>query len=161
MANRRKKNARPRQVKRPKKPSCGARVRLMKQNFMVHHKAGYTVRDIARMYELGESTVYDALDEIAAANNVSRESLLWKVKPAVSSVSGVIVHEGEKETEVQGESHPLVSNETMNADTLNLATEEVVTEYEENQQVLNGLLEVVTQLEDTLTQVLEEEKRYA
>lgn len=161
MANRRKKNARPRQVKRPKKPSCGARVRLMKQNFMVHHKAGYTVRDIARMYELGESTVYDALDEIAAANNVSRESLLWKVKPAVTPVSEVIVHEGEKETEVQGESHPLVSNEAMNADTLNLAPEEVVTEYEENQQVLKSLLEIANKIGDTLTEVLEEEKRYA
>lgn len=56
------------------------RMRLMKENFMELHNQGLTVPQIAEKYNLGESTVYHKLQEIADANNVSRESLLKVVR---------------------------------------------------------------------------------
>jgi transposase-like protein len=176
MARHRKKiTAKPNHAKRPKGPSCGERVKLMKENFMSFHKKGYTVSKIARMFDLGESTVYDALDEIAAANNVTRESLLWKVKreaktelapqpeskvptPEVAPQSEVKDHT----PEVIPQDVPIPKLETIESTSVEIPTFETVKqEYEEAQQVLVGMLEIVTQLDDTLAQVLEEEKRYA
>lgn len=56
------------------------RVHVMKQNFMTLHDAGYSIPDIAKRYNLNNSTVYRCLQEIADANNVSRESLLQIVR---------------------------------------------------------------------------------
>lgn len=189
MAKRRKKiTTKQNRAKRPKGPSCGERVRLMKKNFMELHEAGCTVSKIARMYDLGESTVYDALEEIAAANNISRDSLLWKVKrqakPAATSTAepevkqepegtstaepevkqepeGTATAESEVVQEPEGTStaEPEVVQEPERTSTVE--PENMAKEYEENQQVLSGLLEIATQLVDTLAQVLEEEKRYA
>ena len=203
MAKRRKKiTTKQNRAKRPKGPSCGERVRLMKKNFMELHEAGCTVSKIARMYDLGESTVYDALEEIAAANNISRDSLLWKVKrqakPAATSTAepevkqepegtstaepevkqepeetataeSEVVQEPEctstaesevvQEPEGTSTAEPEVVQEPERTSTVE--PENMAKEYEENQQVLSGLLEIATQLVDTLAQVLEEEKRYA
>lgn len=183
MAKRRKKiTAKPNRAKRPKGPSCGERVRLMKKNFMELHEAGCTVSKIARMYDLGESTVYDALDEIAAANNVPRDSLLWKVKrnadPEVKKATPEVVPQEEKEPtpevvpqeeekvptpEVLPQAEVEESDDEVQTDcrVQLLPFETVKNEYQETQHVLSGLLEVVTQLDETLAQVLEEEKRYA
>lgn len=203
MAKRRKKiTTKQNHAKRPKGPSCGERVRLMKKNFMELHEAGCTVSKIARMYDLGESTVYDALEEIAAANNISRDSLLWKVKrqakPAATSTAEPEVKQepdgtstAEPEVMQKPESAPIADPEVVQEpESVSTAEPEVVQEpegtstaepevvqkaertstvepenmakeYEENQQVLSGLLEIATQLVDTLAQVLEEEKRYA
>ena len=56
------------------------RVHVMKKNFMALHDAGYSIPDIAKRYNLNNSTVYRCLQEIADANNVSRESLLQIVR---------------------------------------------------------------------------------
>lgn len=56
------------------------RVRVMKENFMILHDAGYSIPDIAKQYNLNYSTVYRCLQEIADTNNVSRESLLQIVR---------------------------------------------------------------------------------
>ena len=184
MAKHRKKiTSKPNRAKRPKGPSCGERVRLMKKNFMELHEAGCTVQKIARMYELGESTVYDALEEIAAANNVPRESLLWKVKRNTNTETHkatpeVVVQEAEQEPvpevvpkeekktptpEVVLQPKPEVGEAVIQSDCkVQLPPFETVErEHKETQQVLSGLLEVVTQLDDTLAEVLKEEKRYA
>lgn len=171
MAKRRKKiTAKPNRAKRPKGPSCGERVRLMKKNFMELHEAGCTVSKIARMYDLGESTVYDALDEIAAANNVPRDSLLWKVKrnadPEVKKATPEVVPQEEEKVptpEVLPQAEVEESDDEVQTDcrVQLLPFETVENEYQETQNVLSGLLEVVMQLDETLAQVLEEEKRYA
>ena len=161
MAKRRKKNAAKQRSRRPKKPSCGERVRLMKDNFIVHHNAGYTVRDIARMYDLGESTVYDSLSEIAEKSNVSRESLLWKVKNTTTvPANGSATHSEAPEPQVEP-SEP-VSDEVpvMSSDTSSLVPQEVIAEYEENQQTLSALLEVTEKLETAIAQALKEEHAY-
>ena len=56
------------------------RMRLMKENFMELHYQGFTVPEIAVKFNLGKATVYHALQEIANANGVSRESLLKIVR---------------------------------------------------------------------------------
>ena len=56
------------------------RVRLMKENFMRLHEAGYSIVQIAEQYNLGKDTVYRHLQGIADANKVSRESLLQIVR---------------------------------------------------------------------------------
>lgn len=48
----------------------------MKENFMDLHHEGLSIKEIADKYELSVSTVYRSLQEIADANDVSRESLL-------------------------------------------------------------------------------------
>lgn len=56
------------------------RMRQMKENFMKLHAQGLSVPEIAEKYNLGESTVYKKLQEIADANGVTRDSLLQQVK---------------------------------------------------------------------------------
>lgn len=56
------------------------RVRLMKENFMRLHNAGYSIPQIAEQHNLDKMTVYRHLQEIADANSVTRESLLQIVK---------------------------------------------------------------------------------
>lgn len=56
------------------------RTRVMKENFMTLHNAGYTIPQIAEQNNLSEGTVYRYLQEIADANQVSRESLLQVVR---------------------------------------------------------------------------------
>ena len=52
------------------------RVHVMKENFMRLHQAGYSIPEVAEMYNLASTTVYQHLGEIALANNVTRSSLL-------------------------------------------------------------------------------------
>lgn len=56
------------------------RTKLMKENFMSLHKRGLTILEIAQKYNLSDQTVYNALQAIADANGVSRESLLQVIK---------------------------------------------------------------------------------
>lgn len=56
------------------------RAKLMKQNFMELHNRGLTILEIAEKYNLSDQTVYNALQTIADANGVTRESLLQIVK---------------------------------------------------------------------------------
>ena len=55
------------------------RVRLMKQNFMIHHEKGKNIYEIAKIYGLSHSTVYNNLQSIADENNVTRASLLERL----------------------------------------------------------------------------------
>ena len=52
------------------------RVQNLKENFMQYHNDGYTIPEIAKIFSVDDSTVYNNLDEIARANGVTRESLL-------------------------------------------------------------------------------------
>lgn len=56
------------------------RVRLMKENFMNLHNAGYSIPEIAEKHNLSADTVYRHLQKIADANNVSRKELLKIVR---------------------------------------------------------------------------------
>lgn len=56
------------------------RMRLVKANFMELHQQGLSIPEIAEKYNLGRATVYHALQTIADANGVSRESLLQIVR---------------------------------------------------------------------------------
>lgn len=53
----------------------------MMENFMTLHQEGYSIYEIAAMFNLSDFTVKYHLQEIADANGVSRESLLKVVKP--------------------------------------------------------------------------------
>ena len=55
------------------------RVVRMKQNFMRLHNEGKTIKEIAEIYNLHYTTVYDYLQEIADANNMTRTDLLTRV----------------------------------------------------------------------------------
>jgi len=63
------------------------RVKALKENFMKYHNEGYTIPEIAKIFNVEYSTVYHKLDEIAKANGVTRESLLKKAPypPKVNS----------------------------------------------------------------------------
>ena len=52
------------------------RVERLFKEFMQYHNAGYSIKDIAKVFEVDFSTVYNNLQEIADANGVTRESLL-------------------------------------------------------------------------------------
>lgn len=56
------------------------RMRLMKENFMELHQQGFSVSEIAERYNLSNKAAYNALQAIAEANGVSRESLLKVVR---------------------------------------------------------------------------------
>lgn len=56
------------------------RVKLMKEGFMELHNRGMTIPEIADYYEVAPWTVYDALQNIADANGVARESLLQRAQ---------------------------------------------------------------------------------
>ena len=55
------------------------RVVRMKQDFMRLHNEGKTIKEIAEIYNLHYTTVYDYLEEIAKANNIDRSNLLIRV----------------------------------------------------------------------------------
>ena len=52
------------------------RTRVMKENFMALHLEGFSIPEIGEKYNLTRATVYRHLQEIADANNVTRDSLL-------------------------------------------------------------------------------------
>ena len=52
------------------------RVENLLKNFMHYHESGYSIKEIAEIFEVDLSTIYNYLQEIADANNVSRECLL-------------------------------------------------------------------------------------
>lgn len=70
------------------------RVHVMKENFMALHEAGYSIPDIAKKYNLNNSTVYRCLQEIADANGVNREDLLQIVRN--KSVARIFKEEEER-----------------------------------------------------------------
>jgi predicted DNA-binding protein YlxM (UPF0122 family) len=43
---------------------------------MQYHKDGYNISEIAEIFNVDDSTIYNNLDEIARVNGVTRESLL-------------------------------------------------------------------------------------
>ena len=55
------------------------RVQNVMNNFMSHHKEGYTIAEIADKYSVSKYTIYGILQEIADANGVDRDSLLEKI----------------------------------------------------------------------------------
>ena len=57
-------------------PRITQRVQNLKENFMQYHKDGYTIPEIAKIFNVDDSTIYANLDEIARSNGVTRESLL-------------------------------------------------------------------------------------
>ena len=61
------------------------RVENLKKDFMKYHHDGYSIRDIADIFHVDFSTVYNHLQEIAETHGVTRESLL--VKPNTSHSS--------------------------------------------------------------------------
>lgn len=54
------------------------RVERLKKDFMKYHNNGYSIREIADVFQVDFSTVYNHLQEIADAHGVTRESLLAK-----------------------------------------------------------------------------------
>lgn len=56
------------------------RVLRMKQDFMRLHEEGYSIPEIAELYNLSGRTVYRHLQEIAEENGVKREDLLKVVR---------------------------------------------------------------------------------
>lgn len=56
------------------------RMRQMKECFIRLHEEGVSISEIAEKFNLGESTVYQKLQEIADANGVTRDSLLQQVR---------------------------------------------------------------------------------
>lgn len=57
------------------------RMRLLKENFMELHQQGFSIPEIAEKYNLGSAAIYSyALQSIADANGVSRQSLLKTIR---------------------------------------------------------------------------------
>lgn len=56
------------------------RSQRMKKEFMMLHEQGLSIPEIAERFKLSADTVYRKLQEIAEANNVTRESLLQVVR---------------------------------------------------------------------------------
>lgn len=52
----------------------------MKRNFIKLHDKGYGIPEIAKIYKLSVTTVYNALEEIAYNNGRTREELLKVVR---------------------------------------------------------------------------------
>lgn len=64
------------------------RVEMLKKDFMKYHNNGYSIREIADVFQVDFSTVYNHLQEIADTHGVTRESLLERVSsPHTSSSS--------------------------------------------------------------------------
>ena len=66
------------------------RVENLIENFMYYHKQGISIPEIAKIFEVDFSTVYNHLQEIADANGVTRESLLTKPITSYSSRSSFV-----------------------------------------------------------------------
>lgn len=69
------------------------RVEKLLKEFMQYHNAGYTVLEIAKIFEVDFSTVYNYLQEIADANGVTRESLLERKSSQHGSIHSVFLKE--------------------------------------------------------------------
>lgn len=69
------------------------RVERLLKEFMDYHNAGYTVLEIAKIFEVDFSTVYNYLGEIASANGVTRESLLERKSSQHGSLHSVFLKE--------------------------------------------------------------------
>jgi len=54
------------------------RVKQLKANFIEYHENGYSIPEIANLFQVDVSHTYKLLQEIADANNCDRESLLEK-----------------------------------------------------------------------------------
>ena len=52
------------------------RVKKLHKEFMHYHNQGYSVMEIAKIFDVDFSTVYKHLQQIADENGVTRESLL-------------------------------------------------------------------------------------
>ena len=64
------------------------RVEMLKKDFMKYHNNGYSIREIADVFQVDFSTVYNHLQEIADTHGVTRESLLERVSsPHTSRLS--------------------------------------------------------------------------
>lgn len=64
------------------------RVENLKKDFMKFHNKGYSIYEIAEVFQVDFSTVYRHLQEIADAHGVTRESLLERVStPHTSRLS--------------------------------------------------------------------------
>lgn len=61
------------------------RVIALIDNFMDYHEQGFSIMEIAKIFNVDFSTVYNYLQEIADKNNVTRESLLEKPTSGYSS----------------------------------------------------------------------------
>lgn len=68
------------------------RVKEMMENFMVLRKEDRTIAEIAAMFGITPFTIYNYLQEIADANGVEREELLYIPHPNYSRVA-----EGQKQ----------------------------------------------------------------
>lgn len=55
------------------------KVKKMKEGFLEYRKAGKSISEIAKIFEVSASCIYDNLQEIADFNNVTREDLLYRV----------------------------------------------------------------------------------
>jgi len=60
------------------------RVRRMMAEFIKRHNEGYTIPQIAKIYNLDSSTIYLHLQEIADANGVERRELLERPRNATT-----------------------------------------------------------------------------
>ena len=62
------------------------RIKLMKHSFLELRNAGKSFSEIAKLFGIHVSSIYDNLQEIADTNGLSREDLLYRIhKPHVMS----------------------------------------------------------------------------
>ena len=90
-------------------PRKKEQIQAMKENFIKLHKKGLSAREIAKMFDLSEATVYRALKDIADANGISRESLLKSDKTEVEQVK--FMKENFMELHQQGLSVPKIAEQ--------------------------------------------------
>ena len=64
------------------------RVQVMKEGFLEKREAGWTIVKIAEFFQLSTGSVYNSLQEIADANGVTRDSLLYVVHKPHGPISG-------------------------------------------------------------------------
>lgn len=69
------------------------RVEKLIREFMQYHNDGYSILEIAKLFEVDFSTVYNYLEEIANANGVTRESLLERKSSQHESLHSVFAKE--------------------------------------------------------------------
>ena len=69
------------------------RVEKLIKEFMQYHKNGYSILEIAKIFEVDFSTVYNHLQEIADANGVTRESLLERKSSTHESIHSIFLKE--------------------------------------------------------------------
>lgn len=62
------------------------RVEKLVKEFMQYHNNGYSILEIAEIFNVNFSTVYNHLQEIADNNGVSRDSLLEKISSTHNTI---------------------------------------------------------------------------